>query len=75
MSTLHTVYVNGERVHEGDDLETAVRTWDQHSFTGEVREGGIEVRTWNVNGEMVRDGWILHLSDNGAVYLNPNITA
>ena len=74
------VTVDGETRFEQtfETLEPAVRAWDQATYSlrpmdGVVRvQGGVQVQTFNEEGLMVRDGWILHLFD-GVPYLNPNI--
>lgn len=76
--TEYTVVLNGETLSTEDDLAGAISRWDLESFQhtrdhGRPTSGGITVQSWN--GEvMVRDGWILHLHENGHVYLNTNLS-
>ena len=74
MVTEYTTFVKGETVYKGESLEDATRAWDGNPevFGGGIVPGGITVQQWR-NGLMVRDGWILHVYDNGQVFLNPNI--
>jgi hypothetical protein len=69
-------YVAGETVYKGDDLESAIRAWDRSTYKleGKPPAGGISVQLWS-DGVMVRDGWILHVHENGQVYLNPQLDA
>lgn len=75
MITEYITYVDGEEVYKGDNLEDAIRAWDGNPkvFQGGVTPGGISIQQWIEDDLMVRDGWILHVYDNGQVYLNPNL--
>jgi hypothetical protein len=77
MSLRHefTTYVDGEVAYKGDDLESAIRSWDgSPDLLGDKRlpAGGVSVQSWS-GDIMVRDGWILHIHEDGQVYLNPNL--
>lgn len=72
--TEYVTWVTGIEQYRGSDLEDAIRAWDGNPsvFAGGITPGGISVQVWQ-GGYMVRDGWILHVYDNGQVFLNPNI--
>ena len=72
--TEYVTWVTGYEQYRGPDLETAIRAWDGNPtvLAGGITSGGISVQTWQ-NDIMVRDGWILHVYENGQVFLNPNI--
>ncbi len=72
-STTYTTIVNANYLYEGDDLEKAIRTWDSESVHRSGLSGGVMVKTFDDEGLMIRDGWILHVNDNGHVYLNPRL--
>lgn len=64
--------VNAVYVYEGDSQELAIRAWDQESVHRADLHGGVMVQEFS--GEtMVRDGWILHVNEDGHVYLNPRV--
>lgn len=67
--TNYFVVVGDTSVARYDSCRDAVRRWDGET-NGKQVHGGIRVQTW-VAGHCTRDGWVLHVSDNG-VYLNPN---
>lgn len=69
--TVYRTTVAGEVEYEGPDKETAIRTWDSLTFSRANVPGGIEVQSFNSADVMVRDGWLLHVSESGHVYLNP----
>jgi hypothetical protein len=75
MSEVETVYktiVNANYVYEGTDKEAAIRAWDAESVHRADLHGGIMVQSFQ-NFIMIRDGWLLHVSEPGHVYLNPRI--
>lgn len=77
METVYRTYLNGELLYSGDDLGMAIREWDRSSFSVEERVGGVAVATYVNEPDgllQVRDGWILHVLENGHVFLNPNLT-
>lgn len=73
-TTHYTTTAYGSTVYSGSSLEHAIRAWDGATYQDVAPDGGIEVRTWNSAGDMVRDGWILHV-DAGRVYLHPRLEA
>lgn len=72
-ATEYVTTVNGVTAYKGNNLKEAIRAWDHETFTG-PHTGGITVQQWH-DDTMVRDGWILHVRDNGVVYLNPKVVA
>lgn len=64
---------DGEELYRGDDVEEAIRAWDADSSKTPGKSGGVSVQSWGPYGTMVRDGWILHVFENGQVYLNPRL--
>lgn len=73
-STVYSVVIHGTTIHSGSSLEAAARTWDHETVgTARVTPGGIEVREYNDEGVMVREGWVLHVNADGVVYLNPSV--
>jgi hypothetical protein len=64
--------VNAVYVYEGESQELAIRAWDSESVHRAGLHGGVMVQEFH--GElMVRDGWILHVNEDGHVYLNPRV--
>ena len=57
-----------------DNAEHAFRLWDSISFRGPI-VGSISVKEWDATGNCVRDGNLLHVSENGAVYISPTLKA
>ncbi len=75
MHTVYTITHHGEMSEPMPELETALSEWDgiQH-HAGPARPGdGIEVQAWDEDGMMVRDGWVVHVLENGSFYVNPQI--
>lgn len=72
-STVYKTIVNAGYLYEGPDQEAAIRTWDAESVHRADLTGGIMVQSFNSDGAMVRDGWLLHVNESGHVYLNPRI--
>lgn len=72
LRTIYRTLVNNVIEYEGENKERAIRTWDAASVARVVPKiyGGIEVQTFD-GDLMVRDGWLLHVSSSGHVYLNP----
>lgn len=70
ITTVYRTLVNGEVEYEGDDKERAIRAWDSLTLS-QPSHGGIEVQSFDGEGCMIRDGWLLHVSSDGHVYLNP----
>lgn len=73
MTTTYKTIVNANYLYEGGDLERAIRVWDSESIRRADISGGVMVTFFNDEGLMVRDGWLLHVSSEGHVYLNPNL--
>lgn len=71
VTTEYVTTADGVELYRGDSLESAIRAWDGGTYTGRA-SGGITVQSWH-GGVMVRDGNVLHVQDNGVVYLNPNL--
>ncbi len=65
--------VNANYVYEGDSQELAIRAWDAESVSRADLHGGVMVQEFDANEIMVRDGWILHVSEDGHIYLNPRV--
>lgn len=73
--TVFTVVVRDTTVYGGNDLEAAIRTWDASTYNlGTFVPGGIEVRTWR-GGLMIREGWLVHVRENGVTYISPSLKA
>ena len=73
--TVYTTVVNKSTVYEGPSQEQAIRFWDSETLVT-PGHGGVQVQTFDGEGPdavMVRDGWILHVSESGHVYLNPRV--
>ena len=71
VKTVYRTLLDGEVEYEGPSKEQAIRTWDSLTLVTPPTEGGIEVQQFRTDGAMVRDGWLLHLSKSGHVYLSP----
>lgn len=69
ITTKYMVNIRGE-LTVFDKFEDAARSWDAATFQGPAPEGGIQVQVWH-DEVMVRDGWVLHVSKTGTVYINP----
>jgi hypothetical protein len=76
MSTVeYTVYVEGDAVARTEELSVAVAEWDRRTYNeGRSVPGGISVQEFR-DGLMVRDGWIMHVHDDGTVFLSSTIRA
>ena len=70
--TVYTTVVNKATEYEGPSLETAIRTWDSLTLA-QPSIGGVQVQSFDSSDIMVRDGWVLHVSGSGHVYLNPRV--
>lgn len=73
ITTTYTVTIEGVTVGTHTDLHDAIRDWNSRTFHGVAPVGGIAV-VEHSDGIMVRDGNILRVTNNGRVYLNPNLT-
>lgn len=71
--TIYKTLVNAVYLYEGEDLETAIRIWDSESVVRAYISGGVMVQSFDDEGTMIRDGWILHVNEDGHVYLNPRV--
>lgn len=72
--TEYTTYVDGNPVYHGASLSDAARAWDKATVAaGQSVPGGVSVQSWNRHNMMVRDGWIMHVHNDGTVYLSPSI--
>lgn len=65
--------VRGSSRQDFLSLETAIRAWDFHTARYGQTTGGIQVTVRDAEGNLTRDGWILHTREDGTVYLNPNL--
>jgi endonuclease YncB( thermonuclease family) len=65
--------VNAVYVYEGESQELAIRAWDSESVHRADLHGGVMVQEFDAGEVMVRDGWILHVNEDGHVYLNPRV--
>jgi hypothetical protein len=63
------VNINGDR-KPFDRFDEAARFWTGQTFHGPSPVGGIEVQEFQ-HGVMVRDGWVVHVHENGSVFINP----
>lgn len=72
-SEYYVVFGKSDIVAIYPDFETAARTWDALTYEGFV-VGGIQIRTYQ-NISMVRNGWLVKVSDDGSCYVNPNMKA
>lgn len=61
-------------VYEGASLEDAIRSWDHATYDkARVVVGGIEMKGTTPSGLIVRDAWLLHVNEDGVVYLSPHL--
>ena len=76
---VYRTYVDGALKYSGPDLGEAARAWDASTYNlGKSVPGGVAVATYQgVSYEpgllQLRDGWILHVHDDGTVFLNPSV--
>ena len=81
--TVYRTYTDGALKYTGPDLEEAIRTWDREAPAGTA--GGVAVAVYEVEGSdeslpydsgllQLRDGWILHVLEDGTVYLHPRLS-
>lgn len=70
-STVYKTVVNANYLYDGTDREAAIRAWDAESVHRADLNGGIMVQSFDPDGTIVRDGWLLHVNESGHVYLNP----
>lgn len=73
MRNTYKTVVNAVYVYDGDNQEVAIRAWDRESVRRTDLVGGIMIQSFDDDGIMIRDGWLLHVSESGHVYLNPRI--
>lgn len=74
MKTIFRTYVQGKSFYTGESLEEAIRTWDRQTHQlGKSVAGGVTVQTFD-GDVMVRDGWVLHVMEDGTAYLNPSLS-
>lgn len=71
VTTRFQVYVDGSHT-EYATFEVAARAWNVSTFDRPV-PGGISVQQFEA-GLMVRDGWLVHVHNDGTVYVNPWLT-
>jgi len=72
-STFYTVVTPSGVQWRGSVLSDAIKMWDSLTYRMEgITSGGIMVETHS-GGLMVRDGWILHVHENGVVYLSTRL--
>lgn len=70
--TVLTTYVDGFPTAHGDDFEAAATQWCVDSATaGRSVPGGISIQQFNADDIMVRDGWLIHVHNDGTVYVHP----
>lgn len=72
ITTEYVTWVNSSSTYRGPDLERAIRSWNLHTHIM-CPPGGVSVQVWD-DDVMVRDGWILHVHDDGIVYLTPYLS-
>lgn len=75
--TDYTVRSEGRGPLVTRNLEEAIREWDHRSFDHSLSsdkplQGGIEYQTTHENGNIIADGWILHVRDSH-VYMLPRV--
>ena len=79
-TTTYRTYVESKLHYTGDNLESALRAWNKATFNlGRSVAGGVSVATYEdhpgTSGLLqTRDGWILHVREDGTCYINPNLT-
>jgi hypothetical protein len=78
LTVVYRTYTEGKLHYSGPDLQEAIRTWDATTFAeGRTVPGGVAVSTYEDLGGprqlQLRDGWILHVHEDGTVFLNPSI--
>lgn len=71
--TTYQTVINGKVEYEGEGKERAIRTWDALTLSYPYSVGGIQVQSFDASDIIIRDGWLLHVSETGHVYLNPRI--
>lgn len=71
MNTIYKTVVNASYLYEGNDREKAIRAWDAESVHRADLAGGVMVQSFDGQGVMIRDGWVLHVNESGHVYLHP----
>lgn len=65
--------VDGVVHYTGGSLEEAIRTWDAETFNADRSvPGGVSVETF-AGDVKVRDGWVLHVRENGVTFMNPRL--
>ena len=75
--TIYRTYTEGKLHYTGPDLESAIRAWDRATYSaGRSVAGGVAVAAYESDAHgmlQTRDGWILHVSEDGTTYLSPRI--
>lgn len=71
-----TTYVDGKPVYQGPDFDAAAGAWDSEThLSGRSLPGGISIQSFNAEGIMLRDGWLIHVHNDGTVYVSPRSLA
>lgn len=71
--TVLTTYVDGKPHYQGDDFAAAAGEWDAVTSTmGRAVPGGISIQSFNAEGIMLRDGWLIHVHNDGTTYVSPS---
>lgn len=77
MRTVYRTYVEGRLLYTGDSLEKAIAVWDRATYSaGRSVAGGVAVAAYKSYAHgllQTRDGWILHVREDGTVYLHPRV--
>ena len=75
--TVYRTYVEGQLLYSGDSLEEAIRQWNAATHKlGHSVPGGVSVATYSEESYgplQLRDGWILHVHEDGTTYLHPRV--
>lgn len=70
MRTIYPVWTR-DSAYEFDNLGDAIRHWDQQTHD-RPSDGGIAIQQWDADGNMIRDGWLIHVEQR-RVYVNPSL--
>jgi len=56
-----------------DNFEAAARCWDSHSYSNPNTPGKIVIEQYNNQGIMMRIGNLIHVTEEGTIYVSPTL--
>lgn len=75
VTTVYRTYADGRLLYTGPDLSVAISEWNRNTYRKRA-VGGVVVGEYVEEGYgllQVRDEWILHVRENGDVFLGSQL--